>query len=76
MKSSPQMAEPMARNDTRQRRLHTRQVAHRHEERQPDANILQHVAVLGQHDALAPVAGVGELVVRAAAVHPLLALRA
>ena len=43
----------------RQRRRHARQLADRGEERQPDAHILQHVAVLGQHDALAPVARVG-----------------
>ena len=39
----------------------------------PSAQILAHVAMLGQHDLLAPVAGIGQAVVRAAAVHPLLA---
>ena len=58
----------------RQRRRHARQLADRSQERQADAHILAHVAVLGQHDPLAPVAGLGELVVRAAAVHPLLAV--
>ena len=58
----------------RQRRRHAGELGDRDQEGQADARILQHVAVLRQHDVLAPVAGIGQPVVRAAAVHPLLAL--
>src|SRR5436190_727621 len=51
----------------RERRRHGGQVADRDEKRQPDAYILQHVAMLRQHDMLAPVTALSQLVVRAAA---------
>ena len=57
----------------RQRRRDAGERRDRDEEGQPDARILQHVAMLREHDVLAPVAGIGQPVVRAAAVHPFLA---
>src|SRR5436309_1906790 len=44
------------------------------QERQAKAQILPHIAMLRQHDALAPIAGVGQAVMRATAIHPFLAL--
>src|SRR3981189_47399 len=55
-----------------ERRRHARTLADREQKRQADAGIFQHVTMGRQHDALAPVAGISEAVVRAAAVHPLL----
>ena len=57
----------------RQRRRDAGQFGDRDQERQPKPQILAHVAMLGQHDPLAPVAGIGQPVVRAAAIHPDLA---
>ena len=57
----------------RQRRRNAGQFGHRNQKRQTEAQILPHVAVLGQHDPLAPVAGIGQPIMRAAAIHPLLA---
>ncbi len=73
-KSSPQIALPIAR---KARASGVATPAHapadtRNES--PIANIFQHVAVRREHDVLAPIAGVGELVVGAAAVHPFLAV--
>ena len=73
MKSSPQIALPMAAKARASGVATPAKLADRNEERQADSRILQHVAVPGEHDALPPVAGIGQPVVRAAAVHPLLA---
>ena len=73
-KSSPQMAEPIAR---KARASGVGTPASSPTEARNDSpmrHVLAHVAVLGQHDLLAPVAELGEPVVRAAAVHPLLAV--
>ncbi len=56
-----------------QRRRDPGQFRHRNQQRQAEAQILPHVAMFRQHDPLAPVAGIGQAVVRAAAIHPLLA---
>src|SRR6185312_3609214 len=58
----------------RQRRRNAGKFSHRNHERQAEAQILAHVAMFSQHDSLAPVAGIGQAIVRAAAIHPLLAL--
>ncbi len=57
----------------RQRRCNAGQVRHRDQQRQAETQILAHVAMLGENDPLAPVAGIGQAVMRAAAIHPLLA---
>ena len=54
----------------RQRRRDAGEFGDRHQERQPEPQILAHVAMLRQHEPLAPVAGIGEAVMRAAAIHP------
>ena len=74
MKSSPQIAPPIGRNARASGVGTPASSPHGNEKRQADPHVLQHVAMLRQHDVLAPVARVGELVVRAAAVHPLLAV--
>ena len=56
-----------------QRRRDAGEFRDRDQQRQAEPQILAHVAVLGQHDPLAPVAGIGQAIVRAAAIHPDLA---
>src|SRR5262249_20638521 len=55
---------------TCERRRHLGEVGHGSEERETEPQVLAHVAVLRQHDLLAPIAGIGETVMRAAAIHP------
>src|SRR5689334_16612352 len=57
-----------------QRRFHAGETGSGDQKRQPELQVLAHVAVLRQGDGLAPVAGIGKPVVRAAAIHPFLAL--
>src|ERR1700730_19232965 len=57
-----------------QGRRNPRQFSDRNQKRKAEAQILPHIAVLGQYQPLAPVAGIGEAIVRAAAIHPWLAL--
>ncbi len=56
MKSSPQIAPPIDRNARASGVGTPASSPHRDEKRQPDAHVLQHVAMLRQHDVLAPVA--------------------
>jgi len=74
MKSSPQIAPPTARKALASGVANPGQFRHRHQKRQTVAQILAHIAVLRQHDPLAPIAGICQAIVRAAAVHPLLAV--
>src|SRR6202140_1774908 len=57
----------------RQRRCNAGQLSSRDQKRQAKAQIFPHIAMLCEHDPLAPVAGVGQAIVRGAAIHPLLA---
>src|SRR6516165_9213474 len=50
-----------------------RQFANRNDKGKTDSYVFQHVPVLREHDAFAPVARVGESIVRTAAIHPFLA---
>src|SRR5262249_37856358 len=59
---------------SRERRGGTGELCDRYQKRQSEVQVLAHVAVPGQHQSLAPVAGIGETVVRAAAIHPDLTL--
>src|SRR5882724_4966529 len=47
-----------------------REFSDRGQKRQTQPQILPHITVFGQNDPLAPVTGVSETVVRAAAIHP------
>src|SRR6266516_8104086 len=58
----------------RQRRYNPGQLSNRNQKRQAKVQILPHVAMLREHNRLAPVAGFSETIVRATAIHPLLAL--
>ena len=58
----------------RQRRCNSGQLSDRNQKRQAEPQIFPHIAMLRQYDPLAPVAGIGQAIVRAAAIHPLLAL--
>src|SRR6185503_15819448 len=53
-----------------ERRLHAREARYRCKERQAEAQILQHVAMLHKNEALGPIAGIRELVMRVARIHP------
>ncbi len=73
-KSSPQIAPPMARKALANGVGTPARRGDGDQQRQPKPQILTHIAVLGQHDPLTPVAGIGQPVVRATAIHPDLAL--
>src|SRR6516225_3051668 len=51
---------------------HLRQFPDRNDEGKTDSYVLQHVPMLREHDAFAPVAGLGESILRAASIHPFL----
>src|SRR6266571_8303906 len=58
----------------RQRRYNPGQLSNRNQKRQAKVQILPHVAMLCEHNPLAPVTGFSETIVRAVSIHPLLAL--
>src|SRR5258708_34213843 len=58
----------------RQRRGNPGQLSSRDHKRQTKAQIFPHIAMLCEHNLLAPVTGIGQAVVRATTIHPLLAL--
>src|ERR1041384_2347012 len=55
-------------------RFHAGKPGSRDQKRQSKPKVLAHVAVLRQRDTFAPVAGIGKAVMRAAAIHPFLAV--
>src|SRR5258708_36203775 len=58
----------------RQRRGNPCQPGSRDHKRQAKAQIFPHIAMLFEHNLLAPVTGIGQAVLRATTIHPLLAL--
>src|SRR5262245_65855966 len=58
----------------RERGCHPGKLAGRSQKREAESDILPHVTVIGEYDFLAPVAGLGRILVRATAIHTLLSL--